>query len=272
MNNVIELESTIDHQINIWKTQKEIDDVRKTCANGLNDTEFKLFVQIAKGTGLNPFLREIWAVKYDKDKPANIFISRDGYRKSAQRHPMYESHDVDAVYSNDIFEVNNCDITHKYDLKDRGELVGAYCMVKRKNSMKPVYVFVELKEYSSGRSLWNKATGKPATMIKKVAESQGLRMAFQEFFAGTYSDAEFPDKEPEKKQERNNVIDHEYSPSSISSDVVNADTLSLFIDLIREKSISEEKVSGWLSRANVSDISLMKQVTVDAIISKFKDN
>ncbi len=32
--------------------------------------------------------------------------------------------------------------------------------------------------------------GKPATMIKKVAEAQGLRASFQELFAGTYEESE----------------------------------------------------------------------------------
>ena len=38
-----------------------------------------------------------------------------------------------------------------------------------------------------GETLWD---SKPATMIKKVAEAQGLRMAFQSMFAGTYAEDE----------------------------------------------------------------------------------
>lgn len=271
MSDIVQVENNFDQQVNLWSSQKEIDDVRKTCAPTLNDTEFKLFVQIGRATGLNPFLREIWAVKYDSNKPGNIFIGRDGYRKSAQRHPLYDYHAVDAVYSNDFFEVNNCEITHKYNLKDRGKLIGAYCIVKRKNASKPCYVFAELKEYSTGRSLWSSDSGKPATMIKKVAESQALRMAFQELFSGTYSDAEFPDNQTEQKMDRKVVIDHD-NAIDIPSDVVNSDTLSIFLDLIREKSIAEEKVTSWLERSNVSDISLMKQATVDAIIKKLQDS
>lgn len=278
MNNLVEVENSLDQQIALSWSQKELDDIRKSCAPKLNDTEFKLFVQIAKATSLNPFLREIWAVKYDKE--ANIFIGRDGYRKSAQRHPLYDYHIVDAVYSNDGFEVKNCEINHRYNLRDRGQLIGAYCIVKRRNSSIPISVFVELKEYTTGKSLWNNQFGKPATMIKKVAESQALRMAFQDLFSGTYSPEEFPESRTERKMDNyaapneispSVIVDHEPTTGEIVCDTVNTDTLTVFIDLIKEKQISDEKVNSWLERANVSDISLMKQATVDAIINKLQE-
>lgn len=169
----------------------------------LTKEEFITYVEIGRVTGLNPFLREIWAVKY-ANKPASIFIGRDGYRKSAQRSRDYEYHSVDAVYSNDVFSVVDGVVEHSYNLKDRGELLGAYCIVKRKKAGKPMFNYVELKEYYLGNknedgsikktkfgdmkpTIWDL---KPATMIKKVAEAQGLRGAFQELFAGTYEESE----------------------------------------------------------------------------------
>ena len=50
-----------------------------------------------------------------------------------------------------------------------------------------MFTFVELSEYDTKQSVWKT---KPATMIKKVAEAQGLRWAFQELFAGTYEESE----------------------------------------------------------------------------------
>lgn len=179
----------------IWEGDENIKQIRALFAPTLSEQEFFIYVEMGKSTGLNPYLKEIWAVKYDKSKAAQIFIGRDGYRKSAQRHPLYDFHSADAVYGNDEFGVDNGKVLHRYRLKDRGELMGGYCIVQRKGSTRATYVFVELKEYNMKQSVWN---GKPATMIKKVAEAQALRMAFQELFSGTYSEFEQYEQEPAK--------------------------------------------------------------------------
>lgn len=173
--------------LNVWEDMKNIEQIKHIFAPKLNPMEFTIFVEMGKATRLNPFLKEIWAIKYDERNPAQIFIGRDGYRKSAQRHPLYDFHNVDAVYSNDEFNVSNGTVHHKYCLKERGSLVGAYCIVHQKKSSHPTYVFVELQEYNKGQSVWR---DKPATMIKKVAEAQALKMAFQELFAGSYHEYE----------------------------------------------------------------------------------
>lgn len=186
MNTVLDMTLV---ETKIWDEQATVNQIKEIYGRGLSDGEFNTFIQIGKATGLNPFLKELWAVKYGSSA-AQIFIGRDGYRKSAQSNPKYDYHLVDAVYSNDDFSMSNGEVCHKYNLADRGKLVGAYCVVKRKNAEKPMFTFVELKEYTTNKSLWNKESGKPATMIKKVAEAQGLRMAFQALFAGTYHEYE----------------------------------------------------------------------------------
>ena len=180
----------------IWQEQTKLAEVKKIYGKDLTDSEFAILVQIGQATHLNPFLREIWAVKYGTN-PAQIFIGRDGYRKAAQGNPDYDYHLVDAVYQNDDFTIEDGEVKHTYSIKQRGALVGAYCLVKRKSSSKTMFNFVDLKEYTTGKSLW---VGKPATMIKKVAEAQGLRMAFQQLFAGTYDESEdWDDEKPEAK-------------------------------------------------------------------------
>jgi phage recombination protein Bet len=168
--------------ITIWEDETKLNEIRKLFAPKLTPLEFQYFVRLGMETGLNPFMKELWAVKYG-DSPAQIFIGRDGYRKSAQRYPDYNYHQCDTVYANDQFKIVRGEIEHSYTLQNRGELIGAYCIVKRRHSEKPIYVFVEFSEYSTDKSLWKT---KPATMIKKVAEAQALRMAFQDLLGGTY--------------------------------------------------------------------------------------
>lgn len=197
MSNVVSISN--DQELVMWDDAKKLEEIRKLFAPKLSDMEFKFFVGLGKASRLNPFTREIWAVKYQDSAPAQVFIGRDGYRKAAQAHSDYDFHQCDAVYENDDFDVTNGEVHHKYKLTNRGALVGAYCIAKRHKSSRPMYVFADLKEYSTGKSLWNPQTGKPATMIKKVAESQCLRACFQDLLGGTYGEEEFHQQDEQSK-------------------------------------------------------------------------
>lgn len=192
--------------------------IKVTFGSELTPMEWNLYMAIGKMTGLNPMLKEIWAVKYGK-KAAQIFIGRDGYRKSAQAHTEYDYHIKGSVYSSDIFRYENGEVYHQPNLKDPGDLMFAYCLTKRKSSSRANYTRVLFNEYYAGNkdsegrvkvkkfkneynqqweekpmgeTLWDT---KPATMIEKVAEAQGLRMTFQELFAGTLDESEAYDDE-----------------------------------------------------------------------------
>lgn len=167
----------------IWN---DLDKVKRNFAPSLSNEEFEFFVGLGAGLGANPFLREIWAVKYGSG-PASVFLGRDFYRKKAQEQETYDGHTVDSVCENDSFSVSNGVPSHSYTPGNRGKVIGAYCTVYLKNTRAPFFVFCEMAEYSTGKSLW---LSKPSTMIKKVAEAQALRGAFQGVFAGTYSEAE----------------------------------------------------------------------------------
>lgn len=177
----------LNNSLTMWEDNQKIEEIRKLFAPKLTDMEFQYFVGLGKAAGLNPFLKEIWSVKYDERSPAQVFIGRDGYRKAAQAHSEYDYHQCDAVYENDFFEIQDGLVKHSYKLTNRGALIGAYCIAKRHKSSRPIYVFAELKEYSTGKSVWS---SKPATMIKKVAESQCLRACFQDLLGGTYGEEE----------------------------------------------------------------------------------
>lgn len=185
----------LNNNLTLWDDSKKIEEIRKLFAPKLSEMEFQFFVGLGKATGLNPFTREIWCVKYQDSAPAQVFIGRDGYRKAAQAHSEYDYHQCDSVYENDEFEVTNGEVKHKYKLTNRGALVGAYCIAKRHKSSRPIYVFAPLVEYTTGKSLWN---SKPATMIKKVAESQCLRACFQDLLGGTYGEEEMQPLTEEK--------------------------------------------------------------------------
>lgn len=293
-----ELVNITENNMTIWEEEKSLAEIKNLFAANLTPVEFKVFIGLGKATGLSPFLREIWAVKYPPDKygnarPAQIFIGRDGYRKSAQRNPQYDYHQVDAVYTNDEFKVCNGEIIHSYNLADRGKLAGAYCIAKRQNSSRPSHVYVSLEEYDKQQSCWKTL---PATMIKKVAEAQALRLAFQEIFAGTYHEYEF--ERPEHKlltktdgmtQTERVKASYKARTESITGELINDDesseaqtvpdvketpkkdfevdsgvvitdeTLDLISSLIQERGLDEARINSLLSYFEVEKLKDMTE-------------
>lgn len=233
----------------LWEDKKSLEDIRKAYAKNATDTEFNMLIEMGKATALNPFLREIWLVKYGNGA-AQIFIGRDGYRIAAQRQPDYDYHLVDAVYSNDKFQMWNGEVQHQYEIANRGHLIGAYCVVKRKSATRTMYVFVEFSEYDLKQGLWKT---KPATMIKKVAEAQAIRMAFQSTFAGTYAQEELPEEKsriPEdrvlpKQETKGNVYD---SGEFTFVDMINQEQIDIIDNLMFMANIGMERVDAGLRR------------------------
>ena len=257
----------------IWSNDQSLAEVKEIFAKDLTEVEFKTFIWIWKTTWLNPFLREIWAVKYWKQS-ASIFIWRDWYRKSAQANTEYDYHDVDAVYENDDFSVENWVVKHLYNFKNRGKLVWAYCLVKRKNASKAMFTFVDFVEYYLGNkvikdweitkeikvgqywpmkeTLWDT---KPATMIKKVAEAQGLRWAFQELFAGTYEESEEIIEEQKPKISENEQKKNFETFEEKMMEVKNLEELQkVFVELNKERKNNKD----FLNKSQLDELIKLK--------------
>jgi phage recombination protein Bet len=164
---------------------KHLDEIKRVFGKGLTEVEFETFCGIAAALGANPYKKEIYAVKYG-NAPMTVFCARDLYKRVAMSQPNYHRHYTDAVYENDNYQVINGVPTHSYNQTNRGKLVGAYSCLFKKGVDEPYFSFVKFSEYDTGKSLW---LGKPETMIKKVAESQNFRNAFNEF-VGTYDESE----------------------------------------------------------------------------------
>ena len=194
-NKVAALHQFSKDVMQVWSKSEQI---RGVFAPTLTDIEFKFFCGLGISLGANPFKREIWAVKYAQDQPAAVFTGRDFARRKMQEQEDYDGHLAEAVYSNDKYSVKNGIPDHQFDLKDRGELIGAYFVGHRKSIKRPFYHYVRHEEYiqwikdkKTGELRPNKFWGtKPETMIKKVVEAQGSRIMFQGVFAGTYDESE----------------------------------------------------------------------------------
>ncbi|WP_230868249.1 phage recombination protein Bet [Iocasia frigidifontis] len=160
--------------------QKELETIRRTVAKNATDDEFRMFMHLAQTYQLDPFNKEIWFIKYakkgqnPKDVEPTIMTSRDGYLKIADRHPEYDGLSSDVVRKNDVFKRTMDGVEHEYS-SDRGQIIGAYALVYRKDRKYPIYVFAPFNEYKGNAKIWNNY---PSAMILKVAESMALKRAF----------------------------------------------------------------------------------------------
>lgn len=144
-------------------------------AKDCTQDEFTLLCHLAVRFQLDPFAKQIWAVKMP-GKAAQIFAGRDGYLAVAIRSGVFDGMESGT----------------KKD-PDTDELIG-WATVYRKDMKIPFHVEVDFKEYAriptdiSKKSLWRE---KPKTMIIKVAQAQALRLAFS--ISGMYAPEEMGD-------------------------------------------------------------------------------
>lgn len=184
--------------------ENEIAVIQNSVAKGTTITELAYFLSVAKSSGLNPFTKQIWAYK---DGKGNVIImaGRDGFLAIGQRSERWNGLISSEVYVNDHFEVDviKGEISHKPNYKDRGALLGAYCLIKPKGVDMATYEWAAIKDYDKGQFIWNSHKNE---MIKKVAEVHALKKAFG--ISGLFSEYEIIPTEI-VKEELNQVTDDE---------------------------------------------------------------
>lgn len=168
-------------------SKQEIEVIKKSVAKDTTDIELKYFLNVCKSTGLNPFMKEIWCYK-DAKNNLLVFAGRDGFLSNAQK-----QNDFAGIRSCDVCEndelvldmMNPGQNKHVINHANRGKVLGAYAIVFRQHG-EPTIAYVDFKSYDRGYNAWKTH---PAAMIKKVAETQALKLAFG--MSGVQSEHEF---------------------------------------------------------------------------------
>lgn len=160
----------------------------------VSDQEVYLFLELCKAQKLNPFLREVYLVKYGS-APASMVTGKEVFTKRAMKHPMFAGLEAGIT----IIDASGNMIRREGSLSLTGErLMGGWAKVYLKGYTVPMFDEVALQEYMGKRydkdtksyvptKMWLE---KPATMIRKVAIVHALREAFPESFEGLYSQEE----------------------------------------------------------------------------------
>lgn len=142
--------------------------LKQSYAKDLNDVQFEVFLEIAKSRDLNPFTKQIYALKYGNT--VNYIVGIDGFRDIAHRTGQYLG----------------CSFKDEYE---DGKLFAIECTVKKlvQGQVGEFTSRVLMSEFNSKKQQWSI---RPYQMLRKVAEAHAIRQAFSEA-EGLYSAEEF---------------------------------------------------------------------------------
>ena len=153
-----------------------------------SDAEVTTFLRVAQGMGANPFLGDIYLIKYTQDSPASTVTGKDYFTKVARSLGGSWKAGLIIQRGDEVIEVEG-----EFKLKT-DTLLGGWAIVHTKDATMPFGAKVSLEEYSSNQSTWKKM---PHTMIRKVALVHSLREAYPEKLGGLYDSSEMQQAVPQ---------------------------------------------------------------------------
>jgi phage recombination protein Bet len=158
--------------LTLW-TPEQTQLISTTIAPGCSNDELRLFAYACQRTGLDPFSRQIYAIK--RGGKLTIQVSIDGLRSIAERTGQLDGSQSYWCGSDGAW----VDVW-----LDSKPPAAAKTIIHRKGCAHPFSATARFADFNAGQGLWSKM---PSVMIAKCSEAQALRRAFPADLSGVYS-------------------------------------------------------------------------------------
>jgi phage recombination protein Bet len=158
--------------LTLW-TPEQTQLISTTIAPGCSNDELRLFAYACQRTGLDPFSKQIYAIK--RGGKMTIQAGIDGLRSIAERTGQLDGSQSYWCGSDGVW----VDVW-----LDSKPPAAAKTVIHRKGCAHPFSATARFADFNAGQGLWSKM---PSVMIAKCSEAQALRRAFPADLSGVYS-------------------------------------------------------------------------------------
>ena len=166
----------------LW-TPEQTQLISTTIAPGCSNDELRLFAYACQRTGLDPFSKQIYAIK--RGGKMTIQAGIDGLRAIAERTGQLDGSET--YWCGDDGDWRDVWLSNKPP-------AAAKTIIHRKGASHPFVGVARFADYNAGQGLWSKMG---AAMIAKCSEALALRKAFPADMSGVYSTDEMQQAEIE---------------------------------------------------------------------------